>query len=78
MYLLNKQENSKPEREGFYGLSFIRFEQALEKVGKMCDDTSFFQLCASTTTALEKIRTGVIPPKQSVLYLMNDYFRSMK
>ncbi len=78
MYLLNKQENSKPEREGFYGLSFIRFEQALEKVGKMCDDTSFFQLCASTTTALEKIRTGVIPPKQSVLYLMNDYFRSMR
>lgn len=78
MYFLNKQEGTKVEREGFYGLSFIRFEQALDKIEKMCDDINFFQLCASTTTSLEKIRTGVIPPKQSVLYLMNDYFKSLK
>ena len=78
IYLLNKQENSKPEREGFYGLSFIRFEQALEKIGKMCDDTSFFQLCSSITLAIEKIRTGVVSPKQSILFLMNDYFKNVK
>ena len=78
LYLLHKQDKSRPDKQGFFGVPFIRLEQSLDKIERKVSDNNFFQICASVTNAIEKIRTGLLAPRQAVIYLMNDYFRNIK
>jgi len=77
LYMLHKRDRTRPEKQGFYGVPFIRLEQSLDKVEKLTTDLNFFQICSSVTNATEKIRTGLIAPRQAIIYLMNDYFKGI-
>lgn len=78
LWYLHQVSKTKLDRSGIWGVNFMQYEALLEKPSMQIDDLDLraLKLCSASTSALEKIRTGLITNDQALVYCINEYFRS--
>ncbi len=77
VFFLNQKKSGpdKISKYEFYGIDFIRYENALKQIANKVDETHAFRLCESTTIATEKLRLGLLNPEQAALLVFSGYFK---
>lgn len=73
LYYLHKRKGEKVDREGFWGVNFIKWNEVLDKIAPKTKQLEPLRMCSAATEALEKARLGVIPPEQSLLFMIQRF-----
>lgn len=77
VYFLYRKDKEKfySVRRKFWGVNFKRFDEALDKISSISKTSelveSGLKIISGLIAAQEKIRTGVVPPEQALIYGIN-------
>lgn len=75
MYLLFKKKGETFNRRQFWGVNTMRWEATLDKIASKINEDIPLSMCAAITAGTEKIRLGLIPPQQCMLFIINNYMK---
>lgn len=72
LYYLYKKKKGQVDREGFWGVNFIKWNNTLDKLSSKVDEGPPMKMCAASMIAMEKVRLGVVQPGQVLLYMIQE------
>ncbi len=76
LYFLHKKKGNKIDTEGFWGVSFFRWNTTLKKLEKKVSEDAPLKMCSASVEATEKIRLGLIQPEQTILFMIQRFLNS--
>lgn len=71
-FYISKKTKKTLDKSKFYGVSFIRFDNSLNKL--TCDDTQCFKLCNVLGSIIKDLRMGFITPRIAITTFMDKYY----
>jgi len=72
-YYLMKKVGKKPDKQKFWGINFIRWENVINKLESDITDKIPLKMCSAAIEATEKSRSGIINPEQALLFMVQRF-----
>lgn len=77
LYYIKKRSKERMDTRIFWGINYIRWDKALDKLQKnyKIGEKDYLRLCGSCIEGTEKIRRGLLSPEQALIFLINDFLK---